>query len=192
GPGDHAQDQLVLRVVGDMVPPVAALVIGRVTRVAVPLLLVDVRPFLIELDRAGPRGKTPRARRAIAEHARPGAGRSGPPCRGARRPAARWPGPRCGRRGARRGPAPSPAAIRSGTAACPCARRSGPCRCDSRAGDIAGPCRNGRRRSGCRVPAGRSRGNRGAGSRSETGPPPWRYLRDPGTNATGVIATNLL
>ena len=41
-------------------------------------------------------------------------------------------------------------------------------------------------------PAGRSRGNRGAGSRCGTGPPPWQCLREPGTNGIGVLPTNLL
>jgi hypothetical protein len=52
----------VLRIEGDMVPPIAPTVAGRVSRVAVHLLLLDVRPSLIELDLARPMGKMPRAR----------------------------------------------------------------------------------------------------------------------------------
>jgi hypothetical protein len=58
-PGNHRQDELVLGVVGGVVPPVPFVVVGRVGRVAVRLLLTDERPGLVELDLAGPRGKKP-------------------------------------------------------------------------------------------------------------------------------------
>ena len=57
GAGDHRQDQPVLGVVGDVVPPVPLLVIVRVERVAVGLLLEDERPLLVELDLTGLGGK---------------------------------------------------------------------------------------------------------------------------------------
>src|SRR5262249_52928108 len=143
-PRDDAEDQLVLGVVGRVVPPIPPLVIGRVAGVTALLLLVDVRPLLIELNLAGPRGKKPRARRGAVARDRPAVGCSGPPCCGSRRSAAPWPARRCGRRGARRPRRPSPAAGPSGTAGCPCARRSGLCRCGNRAGGTAGSCRAGR------------------------------------------------
>ena len=85
-----------------MVPPVPAVVVGRVVGVAVLLLLEDERPLLVELDLTGVRGKKPRARRGVAGRARRPAGRSGPRCCGSPSPAGRWRGRRCARRGARR------------------------------------------------------------------------------------------
>ena len=65
GPGarDHGQDQPMLGVECDVIPVVAAVVVGRVVGVEVGLLLGDVGPLLIELDLAGRGGKRPRARR---------------------------------------------------------------------------------------------------------------------------------
>jgi hypothetical protein len=63
GAGDDGQDQAMLGIVGDEVPPVSLVVIGRVVGVAVLLLLGDERPLLIELNFAGLGGKRPRARR---------------------------------------------------------------------------------------------------------------------------------
>src|SRR5262249_51631802 len=62
-PGDHRQDQAVLRVVGDVVPVIPAVVVGRIAGVAVLLLLADEGPLLIELDLAGTGGKRPPTRR---------------------------------------------------------------------------------------------------------------------------------
>src|SRR6516225_6193908 len=59
---DDGQDQLVLGIIGEVVPPVPLVVVGRVGGVAVLLLLTDERPGLVELDLASPRGKKPRAR----------------------------------------------------------------------------------------------------------------------------------
>ena len=56
-PGDHRQHQLVLGVVGEVVPPVPLVVIGRVGGVAVLLLLIDEGPLLVEPDLAGPEGE---------------------------------------------------------------------------------------------------------------------------------------
>ena len=53
---DH-QDQPVLGVVGDVVPVIPAVIIGRAGRVAVNLLLAHEGPLLIELDLAGTRGE---------------------------------------------------------------------------------------------------------------------------------------
>src|SRR6185437_14322587 len=62
-PGDHRQGQPVLRVVGDVIPVVPAVIVGRAVGIAVLLLLADEGPLLIELDLAGTGGKSPRARR---------------------------------------------------------------------------------------------------------------------------------
>src|SRR5262249_8200828 len=152
----------VLGVVGDVVPPVALVVVGGVGRVTVLLLLGDERPLLVELDLTGPRGKKPRApgeRRGRAGR-RPGqAGQRGP---GGRRRAARWGGCRTPRRGVQVPRRPSPRAGGSGTAGCPCARRSGPGRRCSRAAGTACACRGGRRPRGCRRRAGRGASSRGS------------------------------
>jgi hypothetical protein len=62
-PGDHSQDELVLGVERNMIPVVAEVIVIGVRGVAVLLLLVDERPFLIELDFAGIGGKRPPTRR---------------------------------------------------------------------------------------------------------------------------------
>jgi len=72
-PGDDRQDQPVLGVVGNMVPVAPLVVVGRISGVAVALLLGDEGPLLVELDLPGPRGKKPRARQERRGHAgRPG------------------------------------------------------------------------------------------------------------------------
>jgi hypothetical protein len=72
GARDDRQDQPVLGVVGDVVPPVSLVVIGRVGGVAMRRLLGDERPFLVELDLAGLGGKRPRVRRGrLGRAARP-------------------------------------------------------------------------------------------------------------------------
>src|SRR5262249_30758055 len=129
GPGDDPEDQLVLGVLSLVIPPITALVIGRVGRIAGRWLLEDERPVLVELDLTGLRGKKPRARRGVAGRARPPVGRRGPRCGGSRPPAGPWPARRCGRPGGRSRRGPCLRASNSGTRGCPCARRTGPCRC---------------------------------------------------------------
>src|SRR5438270_6536207 len=79
---------------GYVVPAIAAPVVGLVAAVAVLLLLGDEGPLLIELHRAGPRGKRPRTRRGVAGRGRRPAGRSGRRCPCSRRRGGRS----CGRR----------------------------------------------------------------------------------------------
>jgi hypothetical protein len=47
-----ADDQAAARVQGDVVPAVAAVIVGGVAGVAVLLFLADERPLLVELDLA--------------------------------------------------------------------------------------------------------------------------------------------
>ena len=79
-PGDDRQDQLVLGVVGDVVPPVPLVIIDRVGGIAILLLLGHERPLLVELDLAGPRGKKPRAPHEHRGHASRRGGPVGPQC----------------------------------------------------------------------------------------------------------------
>jgi hypothetical protein len=96
---DDGQDQAMLGIVGDMVPPVPLVVIGRVGRVAILLLLVDEGPLLIELDLAGLRGKKPRVPRGPPWRALRPCGPVSSRCRGGPRRGVRSVGPRCLRPG---------------------------------------------------------------------------------------------
>lgn len=55
----QAEQQPALRVDGRVVPSIAAQAVERIVRVAVLLFLADEAPLVIDLDRAGLRGKKP-------------------------------------------------------------------------------------------------------------------------------------
>ncbi len=63
-PGLDTHDQTVLGAVGEVIPSLPHLGVGRVGRVTLLRFLARRGPLLIELGLAGPRGKKPRARRA--------------------------------------------------------------------------------------------------------------------------------
>src|SRR5262249_15507936 len=76
-PHHHTEHQPALGIQGHVVPAVAAALLAGP---AVPLLLGDEGPLLIELHLTGVRGKKPPARRgSVGRGCRP-AGRSGPRC----------------------------------------------------------------------------------------------------------------
>ena len=158
-PGCDAADPPVLGVVALVVPPAPLLGVGRVIGGAVLRPLARDRPGLIDLGRAGPRGKRPRVRRGRRGRAARPAGRIASRCRGAPPPAAR-PGGRRLRPGAPGVRRLSPRADASRTGAGPRTRRPGRRGCGTSGSGVASGCRGGRGPRGPGSGNGSERGRR--------------------------------